>query len=192
MGAFNQLPEYFAKDLKDWRRWLKRHHARSPGVWLIFYRKSTGVACVSYSDSVDEALCWGWIDSLRQKLDDTRYRQVFCPRKPGSVWSAVNKGKIEAMIAAGRMQPAGLAKIDAAKADGSWTKLDSADNHEIPDDLQAAFDANPVIAAGYQALTPGRRKTILYWMAAAKREQTRQARIRQIFDAISSGKMPGG
>jgi uncharacterized protein YdeI (YjbR/CyaY-like superfamily) len=190
MGAFDELPEYFAKDLKDWRRWLKRHHASSPGVWLIFYQKGSDVQGVDYVEAVEEALCWGWIDSLRQKIDDTRYRQTFCPRKPKSIWSAVNKTRIERLIAVGRMQPAGLAKIEAAKADGSWATYDAVENHEIPADLQAAFDARPALALAYRDLSPSKRKMILSWLATAKREATRQERIRRMRDSLIAGKLP--
>ncbi len=191
MGAFNQLPEYFAKDLKDWRRWLKRHHASSAGTWLIFYRKGNDIQGVDYVEAVEEALCWGWIDSLRQKLDDTRYRQTFCPRRPRSVWSAVNKARIEKLIVAGRMQPQGLATIEAAKANGSWSTSDAAENFEIPADLQAVFDANPAVQVAYQAFAPSRRKVILHWLTSAKREQTRQARIGKVVETLLAGKPLG-
>jgi uncharacterized protein YdeI (YjbR/CyaY-like superfamily) len=147
MPPLHTLPEFCPKDLADWRRWLKKHHAKSEGVWLVFYKKASGKQGLTYSEAVDEALCWGWIDSKMNPIDEERYKQVYTPRKPGSVWSALNKRKIAAMEAQGRMQPTGRARIDAAMADGSWGKFDGVEALEIPPELAQPLAANAAAPA---------------------------------------------
>lgn len=190
MPPFDTLPEFCPKDLADWRRWLKKHHAHASGVWLIFYRAGSGKRILTYSEAVDEALCWGWIDSKVQPIDEERFRQVFTPRKAGSGWSALNKRKIEAMEAQGRMQAAGRARIDAAIADGTWTLLDAVEAQEMPVELQGALAAVPTALGYYESLTPGRKKTLLRWLNEAKREETRNIRISRIVEALGEGRMP--
>lgn len=129
--------------LADWRAWLADNHARPEGVWLITYRPATGKTPFSYEQAVEEALCFGWIDGQANKLDDERTMLWFAPRRPGSGWARTNKARIERLIADGRMTPAGLSKIEAAQADGSWTLLDSVERLEVPDDLAAEFDKYP-------------------------------------------------
>ena len=114
--------EVTAKDRAAWRRWLERHHATSPGAWLLIAKKGSGLASVTYEEAVEEALCFGWIDAKANSLDERRYKQWMAPRKAGSGWAASNKQRVERLVADGRMAPAGLAAIEAAKADGSWTK----------------------------------------------------------------------
>src|SRR3954452_14858733 len=133
------LPELTFADRAAWRAWLEANHAASPGVWLVFYKKASGRPGVSYDEAVDECLCFGWIDSKVNRIDEHRYRQLITPRKPGGGWSKVNKAKIERLIGQGLMAPAGLAKIDAAKADGSWTSLDAVEAMTMPDDFAAAL-----------------------------------------------------
>ncbi|MCP3998236.1 MAG: hypothetical protein GY722_24710, partial [bacterium] len=122
------------------RSWLEENHAVESAVWLIFWKKVSGHPSIEWSEAVDVALCFGWIDSKVQSLDDWRYRQYFSPRKPGSGWSRINKGKVKALAAADLMAPAGLAAIDRAKKDGSWTLLDGPEAGVVPDDLATALD----------------------------------------------------
>ena len=190
MPPLHTLPEFCPKDLADWRRWLKKHHAKLEGVWLVFYKKASGKQGLTYSEAVDEALCWGWIDSKMNPIDEERYEQVYTPRKPGSVWSALNKRKIAAMEAQGRMQPAGRAKIDAAISDGSWLHLDGVEALEMPPELAQPLAANAAAQATYDALTRGRKKMLLSYLHSAKREETRRFRISKILEALSQGKMP--
>jgi uncharacterized protein YdeI (YjbR/CyaY-like superfamily) len=161
----------------EWRAWLERNHDRSDGVWLVSYRKAAGKPTVTYPEAVEEALCFGWIDSKPGKLDDERTMLWYSPRKPGSGWARTNKERIERLVAQGRMTPAGLAKIDAARADGSWTLLDSSEAMEVPADLEAALAAYPDAARHFGAFPPGVGKAILQWISLAKKPGTRAARI---------------
>ncbi|MCB0811504.1 MAG: hypothetical protein KDB96_19675, partial [Flavobacteriales bacterium] len=124
------------------RAWLRKNHTRTTGVWLVSYKKSVPAKYLDYASIVEEALCFGWIDSTARGLDEERSMLHFCPRKPGSAWSKVNKERIERLVASGRMTKAGLAKIEAAKKDGSWTALDAVEALVVPTDLQRALAAN--------------------------------------------------
>jgi len=163
--------------LADWRAWLADNHARPEGVWLITYRPATGKTPFSYEQAVEEALCFGWIDGQARRLDDERTMLWFAPRRPGSGWARTNKARIERLIADGRMTPAGLSKIEAAQADGSWTLLDSVERLEVPDDLAAEFDKYPDARAHFDAFPPSARRMALTWIATAKRPETRAKRV---------------
>ena len=168
---------YHALTLADWRAWLADHHTQTDGVWLITYRRATGRATFTYEESVEEALCFGWIDGQTKTLDDERGLQWFAPRRPGSVWARSNKERVERLIADGRMTPAGMAKIEAAKADGTWALLDSVDNLEVPDDLAGALAQYPDARAHFDAFPRSARHAILAWIALAKRPETRARRV---------------
>jgi uncharacterized protein YdeI (YjbR/CyaY-like superfamily) len=159
------------------RAWLAANHTRTQGVWLVTYKKSVPDKHVSWDEIVEECLCFGWVDSLPRKLDDTRTMLLIAPRKPRSGWSAINKKRIEALIADGLMQPPGLARIDAAKADGSWTKLDGVETLEPPPDLVAALDALPPARGNFEAFPASARRGILEWIVQAKTDATRSKRI---------------
>lgn len=161
----------------DWRAWLAANHTRAEGVWLITYKKATGKPTLSYEASVEEALCFGWVDSKGGKLDDERTMLYFAPRKAGSGWSRPNKERVERLIAEGRMAPAGLAKIEQAKADGSWTLLDAVENLEVPDDLAAEFDKHPAARANFDAFPRSARRGILEWIVQARTASTRAKRV---------------
>ena len=163
--------------LADWRAWLEANHTRPEGVWLITYKKAAGKPRISYEESVEEALCFGWIDSKGNKLDDERSMLWFAPRKPRTGWSAPNKERIERLIADGRMTPAGMAKIEAAQQDGSWTKLDAVEALEIPSDLAAALAANPTAQQYFDAFPRSAKRGILEWILNAKRPETRATRV---------------
>lgn len=173
------LPENFVHPLRraEWRAWLEHNHTRKEGVWLVTYKKSTGKPRVEYEESVEEALCFGWIDSKGNKLDDERTLLWFAPRKAGSNWSASNKERVERLVAAGLMTPAGLAKIEAAKADGSWNALDSVEALEIPPDLETALRSYSAAGQNFEAFPRSVKRTILEWIANAKRPETRAKRI---------------
>ncbi len=163
--------------LAEWRAWLEAHHERKEGVWLVTYKKATGKPRIDYDEAVTEALCFGWIDSKGNKLDDERSLLWFAPRKPRTGWSRPNKVRIERMMAADRMAPAGLAKIEAAKADGSWAALDAIENLEIPADLAAALAAYPNATTNFDAFPRSVKRGILEWISTAKRVETRANRI---------------
>ena len=172
----------------EWRQWLKRNHHKSPGVWFVYYKKHTGKPRVSYDDAVEEALCFGWIDSLARVFDEDRSRVLMTPRKPKSVWSKPNKERVEKMVAAGRMTNIGLAKIEQAKMDGSWNTLDSSDKLEVPKDLKTAFSADKTAKKNWDGFAPSAKKAILYWLGTAKREETRKARVEKIVSMAAINK----
>ena len=174
-------PRVHAKTAAEWRRWLRGNHDRAPGVWLVAYKAATGRARLGYDESISEALCYGWIDSVNKPLDDERTALLFTPRKPGSGWSRTNKVRIARLLKEGLMEPAGVAKIAAAKRDGSWTLLDSVEALEMPDDLRKALGASG--ARKFEALTPGRQKEHLRALVTAKRPETRAKRIAEIVRA---------
>lgn len=171
----------------DWRAWLEAHHEAEKGVWLVLRKKAAPVPNLSLEDAVEEALCFGWIDSRPRKLDDTRSMLYFAPRRAGSGWSAVNKARIERMQAAGRMTPAGQARIDAALRDGSWSKLDAVDALEVPPDLAAALGAEPGARAQWDAFPPSAKRGILEWIAGARTAATREKRVRETATLAARG-----
>lgn len=175
--AGEHLERVEAASLAEWRAWLAAHQGQRESIWLVRWKKGRGPH-LAYGDVVDEALCWGWIDSLPRKLDDDRSMLLLSPRKKGSAWSAVNKAKVERLIAAGRMQTAGLAKIEAAKADGSWDRLNAVETLAVPDDLAAVLTAVGEDAVrNFAAFSPSSRRGILEWIQQAQRPETRARRM---------------
>jgi uncharacterized protein YdeI (YjbR/CyaY-like superfamily) len=160
-----------------WRDWLAANHVRPEGVWVVTHKKRPGAAHVPYGEIVDEALCFGWIDSLPRKLDEERTMLFVSPRRSGSAWSKVNKDKVARLTADGRMAQPGLARIEAAKADGSWAALDDVETLVPPADLATALAVNHRAAECFSAFPPSSRRGILEWIAAARRPETRAARI---------------
>jgi uncharacterized protein YdeI (YjbR/CyaY-like superfamily) len=161
----------------EWRAWLMAHHTRAEGVWLVSYKKATGKPRVEYEDAVEEAIAFGWIDSKANKLDDQCSLLWFSPRKPKTGWSRPNKERVERLLAADLMQPAGQAKIDAAISDGSWAKLDGVEALEIPADLQAALASYESAADNFAAFPRSAKRGILEWILNAKRPETRAKRV---------------
>jgi uncharacterized protein YdeI (YjbR/CyaY-like superfamily) len=173
----NDGEQFFARTIQAWRRWLVANHTRANGVWLVSYKQVSGKARYDYNAAVEEALAFGWIDSKPRALDDERTMLWFAPRKPRTGWSAPNKERVARLIADGRMTPAGQAKVDAAKADGSWTKLDAVEALEVPRDLAAALGAHPPAAEHFAAFPRSVKRGILEWIANAKQAETRQRRV---------------
>lgn len=161
----------------DWRAWLAENHARPDGVWLVSYKKATGKPRFDYGEAVEEALCFGWVDSKPNKLDAERSLLWFAPRKPGTGWSKANKDRVERLTAAGLMAPAGQAKVDAAKADGTWAMLDAVEALAVPPDLVAALAAVPPARDHFDAFPKSVRRGILEWILQAKRPDTRARRV---------------
>ena len=164
----------------DWRQWLANHHDSETNVWLRIYRKNGNISSVTYSEAVDEALCFGWIDSTARKGDETYHLQYFARRKPKSNWSRVNKEKVARLTADGLMTPAGQKLIDLAKETGTWTALDELEDGTAPPDLQTAFDANPTAQVNFNAFPRSVKRGILEWLLNAKTGVTRQKRIADI------------
>ncbi len=166
-------------DRVEWRAWLELRHTQPEGVWLITLKKATGKPRLEYEEAVEEALCFGWVDSKPNKLDADRSMLWMAPRKPGSGWSRLNKTRVEKLIAAGKMAPAGLAKIEAARQDGSWYALDAVENLVIPPDLEQALAANSAAAAYFEAFPRSVKRGILEWIVNAKLPETRAKRIEE-------------
>jgi uncharacterized protein YdeI (YjbR/CyaY-like superfamily) len=162
-----------------WREWLAANHSTAPGVWLVLIKKNSGLRGIGYEEAVEEALCFGWIDSKQKPLDAERMMLTFTPRKPGGSWARSNKERVARLIEQGRMTPAGMAAIEQAQADGSWNALDGFDDLTIPEDLAAAFAANEAAARNFAAFSPGAQRTYLWWIKTAKRPETRARRIEE-------------
>jgi uncharacterized protein YdeI (YjbR/CyaY-like superfamily) len=172
----------------EWRDWLEQHHTRVEGIWLISFKKATGKPQVAYDEAVEEALCFGWIDSKPNKLDDQRSMLWFAPRKPGTGWSRLNKQRVEALIQAGLMAPAGLAKVAAARQDGSWNALDAVEALEVPADLAQALAAAPAAQQYFEAFPRSVKCGILEWIANAKKPATRAGRIAETVKLAAENK----
>ena len=185
MSALDDAPQVHADDRATWRAWLEANHETAGGAWLVTWRPDSGRASLAYVDAVEEALCFGWVDSQGGHLDDGRNKQYFAPRKPRSGWAATNKARVARLIAEGRMAPAGLAAIERAKANGSWEVLDAVERLEVPADLAQALDGHPPAAANFAAFPPSARKMHLSWVAMARRPETRAARITEIAEAAA-------
>lgn len=173
----------------DLRDWLSAHHATSGTIWLARWRRGSGRPHLAYDDLVEEALCVGWIDSTVNVLDDERTALLLAPRKRGGTWSRVNKDRILRLEAAGLLRPAGIAVIEAAKADGSWTLLDDVEALVVPDDLAAAMDAHPGLRAVWEEQTPGRRKQALAQLVLARTDATRSRRLDAIVGMLVAGRL---
>jgi len=170
------------------RAWLEANHATSPVVRLAIGKKGNSVTDLTYEDAIEEGLRFGWIDSTTRRLDADRHTVLFSRRKPRGTWSRSNKERVERLLAQGLMAPAGLAVIEAAKADGSWTSLDDVEALVVPDDLAAALSANPAAAAGWDAARASQRKIALYRIASAKRQETRSRRVSEVVRAAAEGR----
>lgn len=165
------------KTRSEWRAWLTQHHERHEGVWLVTYKKATGKPRIEYDDAVEEALCFGWVDSKPAKLDDERSMLYFAPRKQGTGWSGPNKQRVQKLIATGLMMPSGLAKVENAKRDGSWSRLDAVEALEIPQDLRAALAEYPNAENNFDAFPRSVKRSILEWILNAKKAETRAKRV---------------
>jgi uncharacterized protein YdeI (YjbR/CyaY-like superfamily) len=166
-----------AKDRASWRRWLQRNHTQDVGIWLELHKKGSAGSSVRYVEAVEEGLCFGWIDSTANTLDEERYAIWFAPRKAKSAWSATNKERVDRMVAAGLMTEAGLEAIEIAKENGAWDALNDSDALMVPDDLASALAANGDARRHWDAFPPGVRKQILEWINSAKRDETRAKRV---------------
>lgn len=174
----------------QWRDWLAKNHHTTKPVWLKMQRKNATKAGIRYEEAVDEALCYGWIDSTKRTWDENFSIQVFTRRKPKSMWSGINKNKVKRLIKEGKMEKPGHDSIKAAKANGYWTILDEVEKLMIPGDLQAAFNHSPEAEDYFLGLPGSRRKLILTWLVLAQREETRKQRIGIIVESAGEGRIP--
>jgi uncharacterized protein YdeI (YjbR/CyaY-like superfamily) len=188
MEGKDGLPVELFATAADWEAWLEQHHATAKGLWLRLAKKRSDLESVSYIDAVLVALCFGWIDGQARGLDEQSSLQRFTPRGPRSAWSQVNVGRVEQLVAEGRMRPSGLAAVEAAKADGRWERAYAPPSTaEVPADFQAALDAVPAAATFFAGLTGMRRYSFLYQVQEAKRPETRARRIAKFVDLLSRG-----
>ena len=181
-----KLELYFQND-SEFRVWLHKNYNSSDGVYLIFYKIAHEMPSMRWEEAVRVALCYGWIDSTVKSLGDGKRRQYFCPRKPKSVWSKVNKEHLKELEVAGLMHESGLKSIKIAKENGSWIALDDVENGIIPKDLQLAFNTTKIAFTNYKSFTKGQQKSYLYWLNQAKRDETRQKRIKEIIALCEQG-----
>ena len=180
-----ELPRVRPKSRKAWRDWLEKNHAASTGVWLVYAKKHSRLPSLTYNDAVEEALCFGWIDSKINPIDDAFYMQIFTPRKPKSAWSALNKTRVERLLAAGLMTSAGLAVVRAAKNSGTWDAMKHVEELIFPPDLKKAIKANPEASRNWVSYSASRRKGVLYRLAGAKRPETRARYLQEIIENMA-------
>ncbi len=185
VSTLDDAPHVHADERATWRAWLEANHATAQGAWLVTWRSGSGRGALGYEAAVEEALCFGWVDSTGGNVDGERSKLYFAPRKPRSSWAASNKARVERLIREGRMAPAGLAAIERARANGSWEILDAVERLEVPEDLAAALEIRPPAALNFAAFPPSARKMMLSWVALARRPVTRVARITEIAEAAA-------
>ena len=183
----SDYPRVHVETAAEFGEWLAANHATMTGVWLVTWRTATGKPAPSYDDLVVEALRFGWIDSTAGTLDDERTMLRFTPRRPGSGWSRSNKERIARLETRGGLEAAGRAVLDAARADGSWSLLDSVEALEVPDDLAAALDRTPGAREQWEGFPPSAKKQILHWIVQAKRPATRNKRVTEAAQKAARG-----
>lgn len=180
-------PIYHAQTRSEWRAWLEENHDEVRGVWLCSWRSETQGPRCPYPDAVEEAICFGWIDSTAGALDDERGLQLFTPRKPKSSWTRLNRRRVAEMEKAGLMSDAGRRAVDVAKANGWWTIYDAVEDLIEPDELAAALDADPAARAAWDGFPPSARKMMLWWVISAAQQKTRARRISEIVEKAAVG-----
>jgi uncharacterized protein YdeI (YjbR/CyaY-like superfamily) len=177
---------------EEWRKWLEINHNRSEGIWMVYYKKHSSKESVSYNDAVEEALCFGWIDSLVKTLDNEKYKQKYTPRRKNSVWSKINKERIEKMINEGKMTSFGMKKVKEAKLNGEWEKAyEMRTKPELPQDLKIELQKNEDAWQNFQNFAQSYQSTYIYWLNSAKRPETREKRIKQIIKHAHENQKPG-
>ena len=180
------------KDRIEWRTWLENNHAKEKEIWLIFYKVKSKRESIKYDEAVEEALCFGWIDSTVRRIDDEKHMQKYTPRKVKSNWAATNKARVEKLKKAGLMTRSGLEAVKIAKQNGSWNRLDSIDVRvEAPEALKDALKKNERARKIYENLAPSRKKQFLWWIVSAKRDETKNKRIKETIRLLVENKRPG-
>lgn len=183
-----ELPILLFEDQQGWSDWLDQNASGSPGVWLRFGKKKSGIKSIYYAEALDVALCHGWIDSQTKSYDESSYLQKFTPRGPKSIWSKINREKVQALTEAGRMRPAGLLAVESAKKDGRWdAAYDSPRNATVPEDLQVALDQNPKAKAFFETLNGANRFAILFRIQTVKKPETRAKKIASFVEMLERG-----
>lgn len=185
-----QISTIYPKTLAEWRNWLKEYHPQENAVWVIFYKSGSGMPTINYDEAVEEALCFGWIDSKAQAIDAFARRQYFSKRKPKSAWSKSNKIRVEKLINEGRMTDAGMKCIEIAKLNGSWDSLNDIEDMVIPEDLDLKLKLTPEADKYFESLSKSVKQNMLRWISSAKKEETRNARINEIVACAQHHKKP--
>jgi uncharacterized protein YdeI (YjbR/CyaY-like superfamily) len=187
---YNEIEVFYPENPTQWRQWLQNYHTSKQSVWLVFYNKASKKPTISWSEAVDVALCFGWIDSKKVSIDKDQSYQFFSKRKAKSTWSKINKEKVERLMTNNLMSEAGLYSIEVAKANGSWTILDEVEELIIPEDLKAIFQDKPNAEIFFLGLSKSIRKAILQWLVLAKQQKTRQKRITEIVEMAAQKLKP--
>lgn len=187
------MEELYIKTRSGWRKWLSKNHKKSEGVWLLFYKKETGIPSLDYVDAVEEALCFGWIDSIVKRIDEKKYVRKFTPRNIKSVWSDLNKKRVAKVIKEGRMTKAGLVKIEIAKQNGFWNKeLKSIEiSYDTPEDFITALARNKKAKENFNKIPPSHKKRYYMWINISKKKETRERRIKEAIELLSNKKELG-
>ena len=185
------MEQLYVENLAAWRSWLQVNHDSTQGIWLVYYKKESGKPSLSYEESVEEAVCHGWIDSIIKKIDDESYMRKFTPRKDDSKWSDSNKKRVTKMIRENRMTEYGMAKVEIAKKNGIWDKPETRPHFVMHEDFQAELDRNPKVLEFFNTLNKADKQQFIYWVASAKREGTREKRIKESLDLLRKGQKLG-
>jgi uncharacterized protein YdeI (YjbR/CyaY-like superfamily) len=185
-----EIEIFYPENRREWRAWLEKNYELKQSIWLIYYKKKSGKPTVSYDEAVEEALCFGWIDSKAKPIDEEKFMQFFTKRKPASAWSKINKERVQRLLQQGLMIKAGQDSIDLAKQNGSWTVLDDVEELIIPDDLHAEWKNKPSAQAYFLSLSRSDKRNILQWLVLAKRPETRQKRISEIVELAEQKQKP--
>lgn len=180
-----EIETFYPTNRQEWRKWLLENHNKKQSIWLVHYNKKSNMPSVSWSDAVDEALCFGWIDSTRKSLESDKFIQFFTKRKPTSVWSKINKEKIERLKQEGLLMPDGYESIMIAQQNGTWNILDDVEKLEISEDLEKEFNTREGSKEYFLSLSKSVRKSMLQWIKLAKRPETRQKRIIELVENAS-------
>ncbi|NND43936.1 MAG: hypothetical protein HKN58_01335 [Xanthomonadales bacterium] len=193
MASALELNTVYVSDRERWRAWLEKNHDREPdGVWLVYYKQHTGKPSIDYDDSVEEALCFGWVDSLIRKLDEDRYARKFTPRKPDSQWSESNRKRVEKLLAAGLMREPGMALVEYAKEQGNWQDAPREEISEsISPEFKRALAGSDAARLFFEKLTEAQRRHYILWVNQAKMEATRRRRIKESIKLLEQGRKLG-
>jgi uncharacterized protein YdeI (YjbR/CyaY-like superfamily) len=184
--------ELFFANRSEWHKWLEVNHNKCDSIWVIYFKKNSKKESVSYNDAVEEALCFGWIDSIVKSIDNETYKQKYTPRRKNSIWSKVNKNRVEKMIMEGKMTSFGMVKVEEAKMNGQWAKAYGARiKPEIPDDLKNALEKNQIARNNFYNFSDSYQTTYIYWLNSAKRNETRIKRLNEIIKLACENRKPG-
>ncbi len=189
MEMLADIPTIAFADTNAWKTWLDKNYADPVGVWIKIAKKNSGIQSITYTEALDEALCYGWIDGLKRRYDEVYFLQKFTPRRKRSLWSKVNIGKVETLITAGRMQPAGMTQIELAKADGRWdAAYESQANATVPDDLATALEQHPAAKVFFDSLTKAEKYSVLWRLMTAQAPQIRSKRLDIMIERLAQNK----